>query len=36
MEVTALAGGEPTLTTVLVALHQAHQAQELDADDVIA
>ncbi|MEN9935721.1 MAG: hypothetical protein RLZZ387_2300 [Chloroflexota bacterium] len=35
-EITALASGEPSLTTVLTALHQAHQAQEPDADDVIA
>lgn len=36
MEITALAGGEPPLTTVLAALHQAHEAQKPDADDVIA
>jgi hypothetical protein len=36
MEVTALAGGEPPLTTVLAALHQAHEAQEPDVGDVIA
>lgn len=35
-KITALASGEPSLTTVLTALHQAHEAQKPDADDVIA
>jgi hypothetical protein len=33
-EIIALAGGEPPLTTVLAALHQAHEAQKPDADDI--
>lgn len=33
MEITALAGGEPSLTTVLAALLQATREQELGSDD---